>query len=124
VSAGVVVFLRGADWEARWLAASAALSAAALGAPVKLALFGAALRALLEGRFDEGAPPQAAALGAAGLAAAIEEARGALGLRLVACDTAVRLEGLDPAVALGALDEIVSLPALVREARDGTALSF
>jgi hypothetical protein len=124
VSAPLVVFLRGGDWDARWLAASAALSAAALGAPVQLALFGAALRAFVEGRFDEGAPPAAAALGAGGLAGSIGEARGALGLRVVACDTAVRLEGLDPALVARALDGVVSLPALVRDARAGTTLSF
>jgi hypothetical protein len=124
VKGPVVVFLRGEGWQDRWLATSVALSAAALGVPVRLALFGAALRAHVEGRFDEGAPPEAVALGAAGLAGALAEARAALDLRVVACDTAARLEGLDPADLARTLDGVVSLPALVRDAGAGTAFSF
>ena len=120
----VVVFLRSADWEARWLAVSAALSAAALGAPVQLALFGAPLRAFVEGRFDEGAPPAAEEGGAARLSASLDEARAALGLRVVACDTALRLAGLESGGALPPLDAVVSLPSLVRDAQAGSALSF
>jgi hypothetical protein len=124
MTAPLVVFLRSGDWEARWLAVSAALSAASLGAPVQLALFGDALRAYLEARFDAGAPPAAVEGGAAHLSASLDEARAALGLRVVACDTALRLAGGDPARAVPPLDAVVSLPTLVRDARAGGSLSF
>jgi predicted peroxiredoxin len=124
MTAPLVVFLRGADWEARWIATGAALSAAALGHPVTLALFGGALRAFVEGRFDEGAPPAAASIGAAGLRDALSEARSALGLRVVACETAARLAGLDPARCAPPLDALVPLTDLVRIAAAGASLSF
>ena len=122
--APLVVFLRAADWESRWIAVNTALSAAALGAPVELALFGEPLRAFLEGGFDAGAPPAAARLGAVGLSAALGEGRAALRLRVVACGTALQLAGIDVASAVPPLDAVVSLVDLARAASAGTALSF
>jgi hypothetical protein len=119
----LVVFLRSGGWEARWLAASAALSAAALGREVTLALFEEPLRAFVDGRFDEGAPAPAAGLGATRLREALLEARAVLPLRIVACDTALRLAGLDPAAVVPPLDGVVPLTALVRDAGTG-ALTF
>jgi hypothetical protein len=118
-----VIFLRGADWGARWLAVATALTAAAHGERVRLALFEGPLRAWVEGRFDEGASPEAARAGAAGLTALVEEAALALDLRVVACDTAVRLCGLDPIAAAGRL-KVTTLPALWAEAGPGRLLAF
>jgi len=119
----LVVFLSSEGWEARWLAVSLALTAAAHGSPVWLALFGEPLRAFLEGRFDEGAPPQAAQARVGSLAGMLEEGVQALGVRLVACDTALRLAGADPAEAGGRV-EVTSLPALWREAGQGKLVTL
>jgi peroxiredoxin family protein len=114
----LVVFLQQGSWEARYQAVTLAVTAAALGDAVTVALFFEPLRLWVAGRFDEGAPPQAAAARVLGLAASLGEAR-ALGLEIVACDTAVRLAGLDPAELGSAVDRIASLPALYKAAREG-----
>lgn len=124
MAAPLVIFLSSATWEARYQAATLALTAAAMGDPVHLALFFGALRAWVEGRFDEGAPPEAAASGVPPLRESLEEGRRHLQLRVVACDTAVRLAGLGPEVAARALDGIVGLPDLWRLARAGRALAL
>jgi hypothetical protein len=95
-----------------------------MGDPVHLALFFGALRAWVEGRFDEGAPPEAAAAGVPPLRESIEDGRRHLQLRVVACDTAVRLAGLVPESAAVALDGILGLPDLWRLARAGRALTL
>jgi len=118
----LLVILRSEGWEARWLATSLALTAAAHGDRVVLALFEGPLRAFVEGRFDEGAPPGAVPSRVGSLAAMLEEGRRELGLRVVACDTAVRLAGLS-AEAASAL-EVTGLPALWREARGGQVISI
>jgi predicted peroxiredoxin len=123
VSGPVVVFLGAAAWETRWAAIATALTAASLGETVHLALFGDALRAYVSGDLDAGAPPQAAELGEP-LATSLRDARGALGLRVVACETAVRLAGLDPEKVVPPLDGLVSLPALWRLAEGGRLLTF
>lgn len=119
----VVILLRAGDWEGRHLAVSLAVTAAALGDEVHLALFGAALAAYARGRLGEGAPAQAAAARVPPLDATLAEARRDLGVRVVACETAVRLAGLDAAAAAPPLDAVVSLPALWRLAQRGRALS-
>jgi hypothetical protein len=119
----LVILLHGEGWHARWLAVSLALTAAASGDPVRLALFGPALRAWVEGRFDEGAPPEAPGARVGSLADMLEEGRRDLGLHLVACDTAVRLAGVEPALAASRL-EITSLPVLWSEAREGRLLAL
>jgi peroxiredoxin family protein len=123
VSSEVVIFLRSGEWDARWTAVSIALTAAALGQSVHLALFGEALRAYASGRFDEGAPPDASIVGDP-LSVSIQEARAALDLKIVACETAVRLAGLDPARVVPPLDALVSLPALWRLSQGGRLLTF
>jgi peroxiredoxin family protein len=123
VARPLVILLRSADWAARYQAATLALTAAAFGDAVHLALFFEALAAWVEGRFDEGAPPEAAA-GVGSLAASLDEGRRELGIKVVACDTAVKLAGLEPARAAAALDAIVGLPELWRLARAGQALAF
>lgn len=120
----LVILLHSAGWTARYQAATLALTAAAFGDPVHLALFFEALTAWVEGCFDEGTPPEAGAARVGSLAASLDEGRRELGIRVVACDTAVRLAGLDPARAAAALDGIVSLPELWRLARAGQALAF
>lgn len=120
----LVIFLRSADWDARHLAVSLAVTAAAFGESVHLALFGAALLSFLNSRFGEGAPASAAGARVPPLEATVAEGRRDLGLRVVACDTALRLEGLDPRAAVPPLDEVVSLPSLWRLARSGRALSL
>ena len=123
MSSEVVIFLRGGEWDARWTAVSVALTAAALGQSVHLALFGEALRAYASGHFDEGAPPDASIVGDP-LSVSIQEARAALDLKIVACETAVRLAGLDPARVVPPLDALVSLPALWRLSQGGRLLTF
>lgn len=123
MSGAVVIFLRGGEWDARWTAVSTALTAAALGESVHLALFGDALRAFASGRFDDGAPAGALALGDS-LTTSLRDARQSLGLRVVACETAVRLAELDPGAVVPPLDALVSLPALWRLAEGGRLLSF
>lgn len=119
MSRPLVVFLHRGAWADRYQAVTLAVTAAALGDPVTLALFFEPLRLWAEGRFDEGTPPEAAAARAAPLRETIEEARRALGLEVVACDTAVRLAGLDPDAIRGAVDRIVTLPQLWKTAHDG-----
>ncbi len=124
MAAPLVIFLSSGSWEARYQATTLGLTAAAMGDPVHLALFFGALRAWVEGRFDEGAPPLAVPSGIPSLRDAIEDGRRHLQLRVVACDTAVRLAGLGPGAAASALDGIVGLPDLWRLARAGRALAL
>ncbi len=119
-----VVLLHRATWPDRYQAVTLAVTAAALGDRVTLALFFEPLRLWAEGRFDEGTPAEAAAARVAPLRDTLEEARRELGLEVVACDTAVRLAGLDPDAARGALDRIVTLPSLWKAARDGRQVSI
>jgi peroxiredoxin family protein len=118
----LVIFLRSEAWDARHLATSLAVTAAALGDEVHVALSGAALRAFVDGRFGEGAPPEAAGARVPPLDATLAEARRDLGLRVIACDTAARVAGVEPSAAVPPLDALVSLTALWRLARDGQAL--
>lgn len=120
----LVIFLAGAGWEARYQATMVAVTAAALGDQVTLAVSFAPLAALVAGHFDEGAPASAPAVGVPPLSETLAEARRELGLRVVACETAVRLAGLDPEVARAALDGLEPLPSLWRLAQAGRALSF
>jgi len=115
----LVVFLQRGGWADRYQAATLAVTAAALGDPVTVALFFDPLRLWVAGRFDEGAPPEAAGARVGSLAQMLGEARRELGLEVVACDTAVRLAALDPDVARRALDRIASLPSLWKAAREG-----
>lgn len=118
MAGSLLVLLRSDGWHDRWLATSLVLSAAAHGDLARLALFEGALRAFVEGRFDEGAPPGAAGARVGSLAAMLAEGRAELGVRVVACETAVRLCGLDPGVT-GRAVELTSLTALWREGRGG-----
>lgn len=124
MSRPLVIFLSGAGWEARYQAVMVAVTAAALGDQVTLAVSFEPLAALVTGRFDEGAPATAAAARVPPLSESLAEARAELGLRLVACETAVRLAGLDPEAARAALDGLEPLPSLWRLAQAGRALSF
>ncbi len=119
----VLVVVRDPSWHARQLAVNVALTAAALGDEVHVALFGEALRLFAAGRFDEGAPPEAAAARVGSLEAALAEGRRALGVRVVACDTALRLVGVDPERAAPPLDAVVSLPSLWRIAQLGRVVT-
>jgi peroxiredoxin family protein len=118
----VVVFLHRGTWADRYQAVTLAVTAAALGDDVTVALFFEPLRLWADGRFDEGAPATADAARVAPLRATLEEARRELGLRVVACDTAVRLAGLEPEAVRGAVDRIVTLPELWKTAREGTQI--
>lgn len=115
----LVLFLQRSAWADRYQAVTLAVTAAALGDAVTLALFFEPLRLWVEGRFDDGAPPEAAAARVAGLAQMLGEARRELGLEIVACDTAVRLSGLDPDAIRPSIDAIASLPSLWKSAREG-----
>lgn len=124
MSGPLVVLLHHGAWEDRYQAVTLAVTAAAHGEAVTVALFFEPLRLWASGRFDEGAPAEAAAARVTSLREALEEARRELGLRVVACDTAVRLAGLDPAAAAGALDEIEPLPSIWRRAQEGRAITL
>jgi peroxiredoxin family protein len=119
VSGPLVVFLHRGTWEDRYQAVTLAVTAAALGERVIVALFFEPLRLWAEGRFDDGTPPEAAAARVAPLRETLEEARRELGVEVVACDTAVRLAGLDPAALAGVIDRIATLPQLSQAARSG-----
>jgi peroxiredoxin family protein len=118
----VVVFLHRGTWEDRYQATTLAVTAAALGDEVTVALFFEPLRLWVAGRFDEGAPAAAGEARVASLSESLEEARRELGLRVVACDTAVRLAGLAPDGMGGRVDAIQTLPSLWRDARAGRAV--
>src|SRR5512132_3891649 len=105
----LVIFLQRGGWEERYQAVTLAVTAAAFGEAVTIALFFEPLRLWAAGRFDEGAPPTAALARVASLKESLDEARRELGLRVVACDSAVRLAGLDPDEIRGALDGIDTL---------------
>jgi hypothetical protein len=119
-----LILLGAAGWDARRRAASVALTAAAFGHPVAVALSGDPLRAWVEGRFDEGAPADATASRVGSLTALLEEGRSDLGVEVVACDTELRLAGLDPELARPRLDAIRSLPEQWRAASEGHVLGF
>lgn len=122
MSGAVVLFVHRGSWADRYQATTLAVTAAALGERVVVALFFDALRLWAEGRFDEGTPPEAAGARVAPLRETLEEARRELGVEVVACDTAVRLAGLDPAALGGVLDRVTTLPQLWQAARDGRAV--
>ena len=124
MSGPVVIFLSGGAWAQRHQAVALALTAAAFGDPVHLALSADALAAWLGGRFDEGAPPTAAPARVASLRAMLDEGRRDLGVRVVACDTEVRLAGFSPGEAAASLDGMVGLPELWRLARAGRAIAL
>ncbi len=120
----VVLFVHRGGWQDRYQATTIAVTAAALGDPVTVALFFEPLRLWVSSRFDEGAPPEAGAARVASLRESLEDARRELGLRVVACDTAVRLAGLVPDEIRAQIDAIATLPSLWRDAQAGRALVF
>jgi peroxiredoxin family protein len=123
VTRTLLVLLDGAAWRDRYQAVTVAATAAALGEKVVVALFFEPLRRWVEGGFDEGAPLEAPGAKVGSLAEALVAAR-ALGLEVVACDTAVRLAGLGPEAVRPRVDRIASLPALWAEAREGRVVRF
>lgn len=124
MSRPLVIFLQRGGWEERYQAVTLGVTAAAFGEAVTLALFFEPLRLWVQGRFDEGTPAEAAAARVVPLRETLDEARRELGLRVVACDTAIRLAGFDPERIRPALDAIETLPALWRAASDGRALTL
>ena len=120
----LVIFLSGPGWPERYQAVMLGVTAASLGEPVTLVLAFEPLRAFVGGRFEEGAPDTVHEARVPPLAATLEEARRELGLRVVACETAVRLAGLDPETVRTRLDGLEPLPSLWRLAQQGRALSF
>jgi len=124
VGVPVLVLLHAEGWSARYQAVAVALTAAAFGDRVMLALSGPALEAWAAGRFDRGAPPGAEAARVGSLAAMLDDGRRGLGLELVACETALRLAGLDPEGARHLLDGIRSLPDQWAHGSGGRVLSF
>ncbi len=120
----LVILLHRAAWADRYQAVTLAVTAAALGDRVTLALFFDPLRLWVEGRFDEGAPAEAEQVRVAPLRETLDEARRELGLEVVACDTAVRLAGLEPDVIRPSVDGVVSLPSLWKLAREGGQISI
>jgi hypothetical protein len=124
MNAPLLVLLRASDWGSRHQAAGLALTAAAFGHRVVVALAGDALRAWVEGGFDDGAPATATAARVGSLRGLLEEGRRDLGLEVVACETEVRLAGLEPEGARRALDALRSLPEQWRGAVEGRVVAF
>jgi predicted peroxiredoxin len=120
----LVIFLSGRGWPERYQAVMLGVTAASLGDAVTLVLAFEPLRAFVEGRFEEGAPPTTVGARVPPLEATLGEARRELGLRVVACETAVRLAGLEPEAVGPMLDGLEPLPSLWRLAQQGRALSF
>jgi peroxiredoxin family protein len=120
----LVIFLSGRGWPERYQAVMLGVTAASLGDAVTVVLAFEALRAFVEGRFEDGAPAAAAEARVPPLLATLEVARRELGLRVVACETAVRLAGLEPDAVRPRLDGLEPLPSLWRLAQQGRALSF
>jgi len=118
----VLVLLYSADWDSRAQAATVAVTAAALGDRVVIALFGGALRAWVEGRFDDGAPAGALPMGS--LAGMLDGGRRDLGVEVVACETAIRVAGLDPDAVRPRLDAVRGLPELWHQSAGGRVLTF
>lgn len=105
-----IVFLSHADAGALRLAASCALTAAAMGDRVDVFLFGPAVRAVVEAGRDGDAPPGEDEL------ATLLRARGS-GCRLVACSASVVAEKVPLDRAERALDAIVGWPTIVEWSR-------
>jgi len=120
----LVIFLSGRGWPERYQAVMLGVTAASLGDAVTVVLAFEPLLAFVQGRFEDGAPPTAAGAGVPPLVDTLGEARRELGLRVVACETAVRLAGLDPEVARTRLDGLEPLTSLWRLAQQGRALTF
>jgi uncharacterized protein (DUF58 family) len=99
-----VVFLSHADAGALRLAASCALTAAAMGDRVDVFLFGPAVRAVVEAASGDSSVDDELAL--------LTQARGA-GCRLIACSASVVAEKLALAEAEAALDAIVGWPTIL-----------
>jgi predicted peroxiredoxin len=99
-----IVFLSHADAGALRLAASCALTAAAMGDRVDVFLFGPAVRAVVEAAAGLGQERQ--------LVFDADVARGA-GCRLIACSASVVAEKLALAEAEAALDAIVGWPTIL-----------
>ena len=124
MNAPLLVLLRASDWGARRQAVVLALTAAAFGHRVVVALSGEALRAWVEGGFDDGAPAAAAGARVGSLRGMLDEGRRDLELEVVACETEVRLAGLTPEAARRTLDGLRSLPEQWRGAVEGRVLAF
>ena len=119
----LVIFLCSPSWEARYLATTTAVTAAAMGDPVHVALFFDPLDAWLCNRFDDGAPPSAKDTGVTSLRAMLEEGRRELGVKIVACDTALKLVG-SSRERVPSLDAVLGMPALWKLAQEGQALTY
>ncbi|HSM91263.1 MAG TPA: DsrE family protein [Anaeromyxobacteraceae bacterium] len=104
-----VVFLSHADAGALRLAASCALTAAAMGDRVDVFLFGPAVRAVVEAALDgDPADDDEAAM--------LARAR-APGCRLIACSAGVVAEKIDLGDAERALDAVVGWPTILEWSR-------
>jgi predicted peroxiredoxin len=102
-----VVFLSHADAGALRLAASCALTAAAMGDRVDLFLFGPAVRAVVAAADDTAADEELGMLA---------QARGS-GCRLIACSASVVSEKIALADAERALDAVVGWPTILEWSR-------
>jgi peroxiredoxin family protein len=119
----LVIFLRSSDWQSKYLAVTTAVTAAAMGDEVQLALFFGPLRDWVDGSFDRDTPPRAAEVHVGSLTSTLEEARRDLGVKIVACDTAMKLASVEEGQA-SRLDGIVSFPALWKTAQTGQLIAF
>ncbi len=109
-AARTVVFLSHADPGALRLAASCALTAAAMGDRVDVFLFGPAVRAVVDAAGDAGAP------GGEDELAMLTQARTS-GCRLIACSASVVAEKVALDAAERALDAVVGWPTILEWSR-------
>ena len=102
----VVLFVSHGDAGALRLAGSCALSAVAMGDRVDVFLFGAGLRAAVEGQGEADHP-----------AALLHQAKGAGSCRLLGCSASVVEEKIDVDRADAALDAVIGWPTVVEWSR-------
>jgi len=113
VGADLLILAHGGAWDRRFQISSLAASAAAGGSRVEVALFFGALRAWVEGGWDEFDPDppltaeQLSSTGAPVLSQMLEPGRAAGLIRLYACSASARFLGLDYALVQQHLDAIL-----------------
>jgi uncharacterized protein (DUF58 family) len=107
-AARTVVFLSHADAGALRLAASCALTAAAMGDRVDVFLFGPAVRAVVDAATDDSPAEDELSL--------LAQARGS-GCRLIACSASIVAEKVPLADAERALDAVVGWPTILEWSR-------
>lgn len=116
----LLILAHGASWDRRFQISSLAASAASAGRAVDVALFFAALRCWVTGRWDalDPEPPLGPArlqqLGLPPLTSLLENGRAQGLIHLYACSTSMRLNALDSAATQSVVDAILGWQSFSR----------